>query len=117
MTWTSLPIFLFGLLEQNIPAADLLKYPELYKINAKNNRMAFGQFFLWFLHGLWHSMAVFFGWYLFFLYGLNLNSVGKEVIMKVFLYFINVLRFSRKVCLWSLHLLHHDRCHQPQTAP
>ena len=82
ITWTSLPIFLFGLLEQNIPAAVLLNNPQLYKRNTKNNRMAFREFLLWFLYGLWHSLTVFFGWYCFFDQGLNLTTVGEEIIKK-----------------------------------
>ena len=83
ITWTSLPIFLFGLLEQDIPAAVLLNNPQLYRRNTKNNRMAFGEFLLWFLHGLWHSVAVFFGWYWFFHVGLNLTTVGREIIREI----------------------------------
>ena len=84
MSWTSLPIFLFGLLEQNIPAAVLLNNPQLYRNNTRNNRMSFGEFLLWFLQGLWHSVTVFFGWYLFFDFGLNLTSVGEEIIKELF---------------------------------
>ena len=83
ITWTSLPIFLYGLLEQNIPAAELLTNPELYKENTKNARMTFREFFLWFLCGLWHSLSVFFGWVLFFHSGLNHTSVGEHLIKEV----------------------------------
>ena len=79
LCYTSLPIFLFGLMEQDIPAGVLLNNPQLYRNNTKNNRMAFGEFLLWFLQGLWHSVAVFFGWYLFFHLGLNLTSVGEKI--------------------------------------
>ena len=34
--WTSLPIFIYGMLEQNLPAATLMNHPKLYKNNAKN---------------------------------------------------------------------------------
>ena len=34
--WTSLPIFIYGMLEQNLPAATLMNHPKLYKSNAKN---------------------------------------------------------------------------------
>ena len=83
ITWTSLPIFLYGLLEQNIPAANLLATPELYKENTKNARMTFREFFLWFLCGSWHSLSVFFGWVLFFQSGLNHTSVGEHLIKEV----------------------------------
>ena len=86
ITWTSLPIFLFGLLEQDIPADVLLNNPQLYRRNTKNNQMAFREFLLWFLHGLWHSVAVFFGWYWFFHQGLNRTSVGEEIIQEVFVF-------------------------------
>ena len=77
ITWTSLPIFVFGLLEQNIKSKHLLNNPGLYRRISKNYLMTLREFLLWFLYGLWHAVAIFFGWYLFFNSGLNLTSHGR----------------------------------------
>ena len=76
ITWTSLPIFVFGLLEQNIKSKPLLSNPVLYRRISKNYLMTLREFLLWFLYGLWHALAIFFGWYLFFNSGLNITSKG-----------------------------------------
>ena len=78
--WTSLPIFIFGLLEQNLRAKVLLGRPVLYRRLANNCLLTLREFFLWFLYGLWHTVAIFFGWYLYFVYGLNITSKGNNVL-------------------------------------
>ena len=74
--WTSLPIFIFGLLEQNLKSKVLLKNPVLYKRISKNYLLTLREFVLWFLYGLWHTAAIFYSWYFYFKYGLNITSKG-----------------------------------------
>ena len=108
ITWTSLPIFVFGLLEQNIKSKHLLNNPGLYRRISKNYLMKFREFLLWFLYGLWHAVAIFFGWYLFFNSGLNLTSHGQYNYRNCdnFLIFIHVVpdslgKFSFGFCVYS----------------
>ena len=75
--WTSLPIFIFGLLEQNLKSKHLLNNPSLYQRISKNRLLKLREFLLWFLTGLWHAVAIYFGWYLYFVYGLNITEKGK----------------------------------------
>jgi len=63
--YTSLPIFLFSLMEQNLEKEDLLKKPSYYKRHFKNKLLRWREFFLWFFQALWHSLVFFFGWMLF----------------------------------------------------
>lgn len=65
IVFTSLPIFVFGLVEQNISEEDLLKRPQMYKTIANNNKLSWTELLLWFVQGLWHSVVTFFGWWLF----------------------------------------------------
>ena len=83
ITWTSLPIFVFGLLEQNLPSETLLRSPGLYKRISKNRLMTLREFLLWFLYGLWHSVAIFFGWFLFFSNHQNITSQGISSIQNI----------------------------------
>ena len=75
--WTSLPIFIFGLLEQNLKSKALLKNPVLYKRLSKNYLLTLREFCLWFLYGLWHTAAIFYSWYFYFYYALNITSKGN----------------------------------------
>lgn len=45
--FTSLPILVFGLLEQDYSADRLLRYPYMYKIYKKNYLLSKKQFYLW----------------------------------------------------------------------
>jgi phospholipid-translocating ATPase len=60
--WTSAPIFVFALLEQNLDKETLLRHPEFYRRIRQNRMMRRREFLLWFLYSLWHAVAVFFGW-------------------------------------------------------
>lgn len=94
ITWTSLPIFIFGLLEQNLKSKVLLNNPVLYKRISKNYLLSLREFFLWFLYGLWHTISVFFGWYLYFVYGLNITSRGKIHQISISIY------VNKFICRW-----------------
>ena len=74
ITYTSLPIFVFGLFEQNISADLLLRRPELYAKNAKNRLLSLWEFSIWFFEALWHSLVTFFGFYFVWAYYFNITS-------------------------------------------
>ena len=63
ITFTSLPVLIYGLFEQDIPDFLLLKYPHFYSHYTKNANMTWKHFITWALLGLWHSWALFFGLY------------------------------------------------------
>jgi len=49
--FTSLPILIFGLFEQNHPAQTLLDYPQLYMNIRRNVLMSWSSFFQWIIFG------------------------------------------------------------------
>ena len=63
IVFTSLPIFCYGMLEQNIPSGSLMSNPGLYKTNAKNRLLAKDKCIWWNLEAFWHCLVVFFGFY------------------------------------------------------
>jgi len=75
--WTSLPIFIFALFEKNLSAKTLLRNPVFYRRIAKNYLLSYREFFLWFLYGLWHAVAIFFGWVMFWSYTENGSGLGQ----------------------------------------
>lgn len=56
MFFTSLPILIFGLLEQNHSMEKLIRYPYLYKLNKDNYLMSKQQFLTWALLGIHRYM-------------------------------------------------------------
>lgn len=49
--FTSLPVLVFGLLEQDYTAKDLLKYPKFYQLNKQNYLMSACQRLSWLFTG------------------------------------------------------------------
>ncbi|XP_068732876.1 LOW QUALITY PROTEIN: phospholipid-transporting ATPase IF-like [Montipora capricornis] len=64
--FTSLPIFVYGIFEQNIGSDALQNEPRLYRDLSKNYRLSWTEFFFWIASGYWHSLVLFFGSYFFF---------------------------------------------------
>ena len=62
ITWTSAPIFVFALLEQNLDKKTLMKNPVFYRRIRNNRMLRRREFILWFLYSIWHAVVVFFGW-------------------------------------------------------
>ncbi|XP_018059116.1 PREDICTED: probable phospholipid-transporting ATPase IF [Atta colombica] len=60
LIFTSLPILMYGLLEQNYNAKKLMEHPYLYKLNKNNYLMSRFQFILWMFLGLWHACITYF---------------------------------------------------------
>ncbi|XP_021935483.1 probable phospholipid-transporting ATPase IF isoform X4 [Zootermopsis nevadensis] len=58
--FTSLPILIYGLFEQNHPAQTLLDYPQVYKNIRRNVLMSWSSFFQWITFGVWHSVVLYF---------------------------------------------------------
>ena len=103
--WTSLPIFIFGLLEQNIKSKHLLNNPALYKRISQNKLLRMEEFLLWFLTGLWHAVAIYFGWYLYFVNGLNITE--KETLGQ---FSFGFCVYSSVVTIVNLKLWFQSRC-------
>ncbi|XP_018306223.1 probable phospholipid-transporting ATPase IF [Mycetomoellerius zeteki] len=57
---TSLPVLMYGLLEQNYNAKKLIEHPYLYKLNKNNYLMSRSQFVTWMFLGLWHACITYF---------------------------------------------------------
>lgn len=75
VTFTTLPILLYGVFEQSLSKRDLLAKPYLYKINKGNEILKLSNFIRWNIIALWHSLVIFLGVYTF----VYLNgSVGSQ---------------------------------------
>jgi magnesium-transporting ATPase (P-type) len=61
--YSAVPILIYGMLEQNLPARTLLNYPTLYRQNGHNSRMSRHAVALWLVEGVWHAFVSFFMWY------------------------------------------------------
>lgn len=104
MVYTSLPIIVFGLCEQNVEAKvlylrdledehlaqhlsdlcqKLLGDPNLYRRNRHNQSMRFGELCKWVGLGLWHSLVCFYGtyfvWSSFGQFGDDIRAFGTVV--------------------------------------
>lgn len=64
--FTSLPIIIFGLFEQNISQDMLMDQPELYKTITQNKLLSYYEFSKWTFLGFWHSIVFFYGGVLLF---------------------------------------------------
>ncbi|KAL0110201.1 hypothetical protein PUN28_013685 [Cardiocondyla obscurior] len=60
LMFTSFPIVIYALYEQNYDAKKLLECPYLYKLNKNNYLMSRKQFIIWLLLGLWHTCVTYF---------------------------------------------------------
>ncbi|XP_015172643.1 PREDICTED: probable phospholipid-transporting ATPase IF [Polistes dominula] len=65
--FTSVPIVIFGLYEQDYAANKLLCNPYLYKLHKKNFLLSWKQFFLWSAIGIWQICIIYFVLY-FYIY-------------------------------------------------
>ncbi len=60
--YSALPVLIYGLTEQNLPAEDLLYDPSLYRRHRGNRLMRKRQLVKWLVLGAWHSAVCFFIW-------------------------------------------------------
>ncbi|KAK1123006.1 hypothetical protein K0M31_008642 [Melipona bicolor] len=58
--FTSMPILVYGLFEQNFTADKLLRKPYLYKLYRRNYLLTRWQFLLWTALALWHSLIIYY---------------------------------------------------------
>ncbi|KAM7451065.1 putative phospholipid-transporting ATPase IF [Porites harrisoni] len=66
IVFTSLPIFVYGIFEQNVGGDALQSQPRLYRDISNNHRLSWTEFFFWTVSGYWHALVLFFGSYFFF---------------------------------------------------
>lgn len=117
ITFTSLPILVYGLFDQNIPADLLMSRPHLYKANAKNAAMSWLMFFKWIAFGLWQSSVMYFGLMLFYLtdqpslpYGQTMDlCLFGTALANVCIYVVNiklvlVANYYTQFFIWSVIL-------------
>ncbi|CAB3364729.1 Hypothetical predicted protein [Cloeon dipterum] len=61
VTFTFLPVVIFGITEQDLSADTLLAHPENYLKHRKNSLMTWPKFLLWVALGFWHAVCSYFG--------------------------------------------------------
>ncbi|RXG58015.1 putative phospholipid-transporting ATPase IF [Armadillidium vulgare] len=61
VTFTSLPIIIYGLFEQVYSDKELLSKPYLYREIRNNRSMSWAPFIVWGLLGFWHSAVLYYG--------------------------------------------------------
>ncbi len=105
IVFTSLPVFVFGLLEQNVPADRLLGDPMLYSKITRNSLLSVREFGIWFTEGLWHSAASFFLAYAFWAVNFNITSVDflELTSFGLTIYSCCVVVTNLKLLLFSRH--------------
>jgi len=107
--YTSLPIFVFALLEQNLDKETLLSNPVCYRRHYRNKLLTWREFVLWFLQAVWHSIVFFFGWMMYWSTpsdGLSLNVSSGEILGQAS---FGVAIYSSVVTLVNLRLLFQSR--------
>ncbi|XP_064615667.1 phospholipid-transporting ATPase IF-like [Liolophura sinensis] len=106
LTYTSLPILIYGIFEQHISSETLLRKPELYKKIARNEILSAWNFTVWNLIGLWHSIVFFFGVFLLFADGASLFPSGEMMgnfSFGALVITVCVLTVDFKLCLMIYH--------------
>ncbi|XP_072034886.1 phospholipid-transporting ATPase IF-like isoform X2 [Amphiura filiformis] len=102
ITCTSLPIFIYGIMEQHIRPSVLSSNPSLYKENARNNAFSLRNCLYWCLLGVWHSLVFFYGNYFLFHNEASFNRDGEMVGLITYgtmVFTTTVLIVNFKLCL------------------
>ncbi|XP_052133143.1 phospholipid-transporting ATPase IF-like isoform X2 [Frankliniella occidentalis] len=99
--FTSAPVLVYGLLEQNRPSYQLLQYPPLYKGHQGNRLMKTSHFLVWLTAGIWHSLVVFFVPVL----ALHCNTVLLENGSEIDMLCLSTLVYSSAVLVVNFKLL------------
>uniref|UniRef100_M4B445 Phospholipid-transporting ATPase n=1 Tax=Hyaloperonospora arabidopsidis (strain Emoy2) TaxID=559515 RepID=M4B445_HYAAE len=58
--YTSVPLVLFAVFDQDVSSLSASKFPYLYTLGQKNMLLARRVFWPWILNGVWHSIVIFF---------------------------------------------------------
>ncbi|KAK2580780.1 hypothetical protein KPH14_011515 [Odynerus spinipes] len=102
--FTSLPILVFGLLEQDYPSDKLLRHPYLYKLYRKNFLLSWNQFTLWTAMGLWQSCIIYFVSY-FYVYNnpvvLHDNTPADHWTYSIWIFHMATLAINLQILVWS----------------
>ncbi|XP_046588400.1 phospholipid-transporting ATPase IF isoform X1 [Neodiprion lecontei] len=104
--FTSIPVLLYGLLEQDHVADDLLKFPQLYKLYKRNYLLSKKQFCLWMASGIWHASVSYFVpfgyWYInpTILYD---NTPGGHWAYSTLIYYVVIMVSNIKLLLHSTY--------------
>lgn len=64
VVFTSLPILIMGIFEQDVSAENAIKYPYLYEAGPKNALFSYTRFVISLVRGAFHSLIIFFTTYL-----------------------------------------------------
>eukprot|EP00922_Rhytidocystis_sp_ex-Travisia-forbesii_P042825 GHVS01064034.1.p1 GENE.GHVS01064034.1~~GHVS01064034.1.p1 ORF type:complete len:768 (+),score=80.92 GHVS01064034.1:2-2305(+) len=59
VVFTSIPIMIYGVLEQDVDKESCLKYPALYRLGHIDFYFNHRHFILWTVNGVWHSLVIF----------------------------------------------------------
>lgn len=59
--FSSMPILFYGIFEKDLKMKTLHENPALYRDIAKNDKLTWRNFALWFLSGLWHGLVIYYG--------------------------------------------------------
>lgn len=78
ITFTSMPVLMYGLFEKDIQQVDLLARPQTYRKFIKNEKLNAPNFLKWNILGLWHSLVFFFGMYFLYGDGTSLYENGQQ---------------------------------------
>ena len=106
LLYTAVPIFVFALLAQNLDATKLLANPFLYRRISNNRLLSKRELFVWFLHGIWHSFAIYFGWVLFWYKTANYSSDSDRMMDQAS---FGICVYTSLIILVNLKLLFHAR--------
>ncbi|XP_011298118.1 probable phospholipid-transporting ATPase IF isoform X2 [Fopius arisanus] len=63
--FTSLPVLMFGLFEQDYTAETLKRFSQYYLLNKKNYLLSIYQTIIWLLTAVWHTCVIYFSVYFF----------------------------------------------------
>ncbi|XP_011501705.1 PREDICTED: probable phospholipid-transporting ATPase IF [Ceratosolen solmsi marchali] len=58
--FSSIPILIYGISEQNYSDDKLLKYPQLYQLHKKNYLLSTSQFIRWIIIAIWQTCTIYF---------------------------------------------------------
>nr|XP_006825887.1 PREDICTED: LOW QUALITY PROTEIN: probable phospholipid-transporting ATPase IF-like [Saccoglossus kowalevskii] len=78
VTFTSLPILIYGIFEQNLSARTLMLHPQLYIDLKHNASLTWWKYCYWIVLGLYHSVCFFFGTLLLFSDDVSLLPSSKQ---------------------------------------
>ncbi|XP_046552884.1 phospholipid-transporting ATPase IF-like isoform X2 [Haliotis rubra] len=112
ITFTSLPILIYGLFEKHLSQDTLLNRPELYRRITRNRKLSWRRFLLWNSLGLWQSVVIFFGTYLLFNNDVSLWPSGKSMgiwsygsVMVLCCVFIVNIKLALETYCWSVPIM------------